>query len=61
MLNIRRGKFALQNKDLRAIFDPIVNEIIQLVKDQIQTTKTEIKAVLLVGGFGANVYLKDRL
>lgn len=60
-LGVRRGKFALQNKDLRAIFDPVIGQIVQLVKEQILTTKTDIKAVLLVGGFGANAYLKDCL
>jgi molecular chaperone DnaK (HSP70) len=47
--------------DLESIFEPIVEEIIQLVKDQIKATKKTIKAVLLVGGFGQNSYLKERL
>jgi len=47
--------------DLESIFEPIVEEIIQLVKDQIKATKKTIKAVLLVGGFGQSSYLKERL
>lgn len=46
---------------MKAIFDPVINRVISLVKGQIITTKTNIKAVLLVGGFGQNFYLKERL
>lgn len=60
-LGVKRAKFALQNRDLLAIFEPIVNEILQLVNDQIQSTNSDVKAVLLVGGFGSSMYLKDRL
>lgn len=31
------------------------------MRDQISSTKKTVKAVLLVGGFGQNAYLKDRL
>ena len=43
------------------IFEPVVGKIIQLVKGQIAATKKKIKTVLLVGGFGQNNYLKERL
>ena len=35
--------------------------MIKLVKEQIAAAKVSIKAVLLVGGFGASNYLKERL
>lgn len=38
-----------------------MQEVIKLVKDQITSSKVPIKAVLLVGGFGASNYLKERL
>lgn len=48
-------------KDMKSIFQPVVDRIIDLVRDQIRATNTKIKAVLLVGGFGQNVYLKESL
>jgi ribulose kinase len=38
-----------------------VLEVIKLVKDQITASNVPIRAVLLVGGFGASNYLKERL
>lgn len=35
--------------------------MIKLVKDQISSSKVPMRAVMLVGGFGASIYLKDRL
>ncbi|EAQ84164.1 hypothetical protein CHGG_10568 [Chaetomium globosum CBS 148.51] len=62
-LGISRGRYALkpQASDLRVIFEPVVQEVVKLVKDQISSSKVPIKAVLLVGGFGASNYLKERL
>lgn len=51
----------LKASDLRIIFDPVVQEVVKLVKDQISASRVPIKAVLLVGGFGASNYLKERL
>jgi molecular chaperone DnaK (HSP70) len=47
--------------DLRGIFEPIVNQIIELVRGQIRATNKNVNAVLLVGGFGQNNYLKESL
>lgn len=60
-LGIRRGKMIIMPAQMKAIFDPVINRVISLVKGQIITTETDIKAVLLVGGFGQNFYLKERL
>ncbi|KAK4141961.1 chaperone protein DnaK [Dichotomopilus funicola] len=60
-LGISRGRYALKASDLRVIFEPVVQEVVKLVKDQITTSKVPIKAVLLVGGFGASNYLKERI
>lgn len=50
---------------MEAIFDPVIKKVITLVQGQIVATKKnvkqDIKAVLLVGGFGQNFYLKERL
>jgi tRNA A37 threonylcarbamoyltransferase TsaD len=60
-LGIKRGKFNMHPSDMKAIFEPIVKQIIKLVKDQIKATNMKIKAVLLVGGFGQNNYLKEEM
>jgi molecular chaperone DnaK (HSP70) len=60
-LGIRRGRLNIKHAEVKGIFDPIVDNIIQLVKDQIASTSKTIKAVLLVGGFGQNNYLKEIL
>ncbi|CAM1503996.1 Fc.00g015870.m01.CDS01 [Cosmosporella sp. VM-42] len=60
-LGITRGRFALKASDLQTIFEPVVLEVIRLVKDQITSSNVPIRAVLLVGGFGASNYLKERL
>ena len=56
---IKRGKFRITGADVRDIFDPIVDEIIDLIDGQIKATKTKIKAVLLVGGLGQNTYVRN--
>ncbi|KAL8840764.1 MAG: hypothetical protein Q9170_001202 [Blastenia crenularia] len=43
------------------IFEPVIKEVIALVEGQIKATKAQVKAVLMVGGFGQSVYLRDRL
>ena len=58
-LGVRRGRMRLTGGQVRTIFDPVVKQIIDLVKGQILSTKTPVKAILLVGGFGQNAYLRD--
>lgn len=60
-LGVSRGRFALKASDLSVIFEPVILEVIRLVKEQITTSGVPINAVLLVGGFGASNYLKERL
>ncbi|KAG9257747.1 uncharacterized protein F5Z01DRAFT_741648 [Emericellopsis atlantica] len=60
-LGVRRGRFAMKASDVREIFNPVVNEIIKLIKAQLQSIKTPVTVVLLVGGFGASMYLRDRI
>jgi len=47
--------------EVDGIFEPIVRKIIKLVEAQILSTSQKTTAVLLVGGFGQNNYLKERL
>ncbi|KAL8981339.1 MAG: hypothetical protein Q9205_003836 [Flavoplaca limonia] len=56
--NIRRARYTLKGADLFNIFEPVIQDSL------IQTTKKtdlDVKAVLLVGGFGENGYLYKRL
>lgn len=60
-LGIRRGRLTIKPAEMNSIFEPIVLKVIDLVKGQMSATKKSIRAVLLVGGFGQNNYLKERL
>ncbi|KAK0634379.1 hypothetical protein B0T17DRAFT_483713 [Bombardia bombarda] len=60
-LGINRGRYSLKALDLQTIFEPVVLKVISLVKEQIASSKVPIRAVLLVGGFGASNFLKERL
>ena len=51
----------LLGTEVRAIFDPVVNEVLKLVVGQIDAAKRPVKAVILVGGFGQNAYLRDAI
>ena len=47
--------------EVKAIFDPVVKAVLNLVTDQIEAAKRHVKAVILVGGFGQNAYLRDAI
>lgn len=59
--DVRRGRYRLTGSDVRTIFEPVVKEVISLVRGQISATKAPVKAVLLVGGFGQNTFLRDSI
>ncbi|PWW76349.1 actin-like ATPase domain-containing protein [Tuber magnatum] len=81
---IEDGMFAIDQEEMRKIFDPVVQEIVQLVQQQVnevEKTKVnpsleevripptsyfsrqtrQVKALVLVGGFGESEYLRSRL
>lgn len=60
-LGIRRGRLFIKAIELQQIFEPVILQIIDLVKGQISSSKVPIRAVLLVGGFGCSTYLRERL
>jgi hypothetical protein len=62
-LGIRGGKFEIPGKKVEELFEPVVLQILGLVRSQIDETKRSkaVKAVLLAGGFGRNEYLKQRI
>ncbi|MCJ1404053.1 hypothetical protein MMC11_007277 [Xylographa trunciseda] len=59
-LGIRRGKLTVTGADLEGIFQPVIAEIITLVKGQVRATRPTVpQAILLVGGFGQSSYLRE--
>jgi len=65
-LGISSGRMAVTAPELRKMFDEVIGEIVKLVREQINGIKgtekqKKVKAILLVGGFGENYYLKSCL
>ena len=58
---VRRGKFKITGAQVKSIFDPVVDEVVTLIRGQIAATQKKVKAVLLVGGFGQNAYLRETI
>ncbi|RDW62305.1 hypothetical protein BP6252_11738 [Coleophoma cylindrospora] len=59
------GMIRLKTAQLNSIFEEVCPRIVDLVQKQIEgvkkTTYSDPKAIFLVGGFGANRYLKEEL
>ncbi|GAB1315554.1 hypothetical protein MFIFM68171_05764 [Madurella fahalii] len=58
------GRIKITASALRTLFDPVCNQVVALVNEQIRAVRAqnhEVKKVLLVGGFGANKYLHERI
>ncbi|QDS68467.1 hypothetical protein FKW77_010834 [Venturia effusa] len=52
----------LKANSVKTIFDIVINKISHLVDKQVEESKdNDVDAILLVGGFGANKYLHNRL
>ncbi|EKM76218.1 hypothetical protein AGABI1DRAFT_45220 [Agaricus bisporus var. burnettii JB137-S8] len=45
----------------REVFDPVVNEVLQLIEEQLGRIEQRIDALLLVGGFAGSEYLRQRV
>ena len=58
---VRRGKFRMTGAQVSKIFEPVVDEIVTLVKGQIAASGKKVNAVLMVGGFGQNAYLRETI
>jgi molecular chaperone DnaK (HSP70) len=51
----------LKSGDVKEMLEPVVAEVVELVLAQIKATKTKVKSILLVGGFGGSQYLQERI
>ncbi|KFY95920.1 hypothetical protein V500_02611 [Pseudogymnoascus sp. VKM F-4518 (FW-2643)] len=61
---IEGGMMLVESKDIATIFDPVIRDIESLVHTQLKNAKLagyNVKAILLVGGFGSSTYLYRRL
>ncbi|KAL9710549.1 hypothetical protein Ac2012v2_006084 [Leucoagaricus gongylophorus] len=45
----------------REVFDPVVNEVLQLIEEQMGRIEQRTDALLLVGGFAGSEYLRQRV
>ncbi|GBB88306.1 hypothetical protein RclHR1_14870008 [Rhizophagus clarus] len=50
----------LEFKDVKAIFDPVVERIIQLIKEQLEASES-VSMMMLIGGFSESIYLQNRI
>lgn len=58
---IAAGTLEMSGKEIRDVFEPVIVEIVKLVKEQIEATRKLVSVVLMAGGFGRNLYLQKRL
>ncbi|RIB29568.1 hypothetical protein C2G38_2238825 [Gigaspora rosea] len=47
--------------DVKKMFDPVIERIIQLVRLQLQNCRNTCSAIFMVGGFSASKYLQERI
>ncbi|CAG8532646.1 21632_t:CDS:10 [Gigaspora margarita] len=47
--------------DVKKMFDPVIERIIQLVRLQLQNCRNTCSAIFMVGGFSASRYLQERI
>jgi hypothetical protein len=63
--NRRLSYVLLSHADMKSLFDPVVDMVIKLVDDQVVKVKrakaAPIDTLVLIGGFGASPYLRERL
>ncbi|GAQ79452.1 Molecular chaperones HSP70 [Klebsormidium nitens] len=55
-----KGSITVSGAEVAAIFEPVVEDILQLVRDQL-AKQPGCKTLLLVGGFAESDYLHDRI
>ncbi|KAI5807165.1 hypothetical protein EDC01DRAFT_781954 [Geopyxis carbonaria] len=55
------GELEISRADMRALFDPVVAQVLALLDGQVAAVGARVASVLLVGGFGESKYLYKRL
>jgi len=60
-LGLKRNRYTMPQEEMKSrIFDPIIKDIICLIKEQVAMAGDEVSAVVMVGGFGQSRYLKSK-
>ncbi|KAK5991079.1 Protein kinase rad3-like protein, partial [Cladobotryum mycophilum] len=61
-LGVKRNRFTIPQDDMtNRIIEPIMKDVICLIKEQITMARLPISAIVLVGGFGQSRYLRSRV
>ncbi|KAL3954664.1 hypothetical protein ACCO45_010227 [Purpureocillium lilacinum] len=61
-LGLKRNRFTVPQEEMASrIFDPIMKDVICLVREQIAMAGDDVAAVVLVGGFGQSRHLKSQV
>ncbi|KAL8650204.1 MAG: hypothetical protein Q9210_003962 [Variospora velana] len=63
-LGVHNARFTLKGEEVYGIFEPVIQEVISLVTRQIHSAEAvdaAARGIILVGGFGENNYLYERL
>lgn len=58
------GNFEITREEMKSLFDPIIDQIVTLIRAQVMTVSSgpqQVNAILLVGGFGESEYLYQRV
>ncbi|CUA69013.1 hypothetical protein RSOLAG22IIIB_08263 [Rhizoctonia solani] len=58
-IRARRGRITLRGAEVKRFFDPCVDKILESINSQLQ--RNPVTHIVLVGGFGASPYLRERL
>lgn len=60
-LGIRKNKLAVSGAEVKAVFEPVIKEVLKLVMGQIKASHHPVKAIILVGVFGQSAYLCEAI
>ncbi|KAM3506928.1 hypothetical protein MY11210_007359 [Beauveria gryllotalpidicola] len=58
------NEWKMTGLDVKAIFDPVITEILHLIRHQVQSVQRKgkaVRAIFLVGGFGSSEYLRKEV
>lgn len=61
---LESGFMVLTAEEVKTIFDPVINEVIDLVEGQVEAVRSKggsVSGIILVGGFGQSNYLYTRV
>jgi molecular chaperone DnaK (HSP70) len=60
---LESNSWTMTGDDLKEIFEPLVDDVIRLIEDQVKSVRLKheytLSGIMLVGGFGSSQYLKD--